>query len=61
MMTAAACNLQRISRMLLNNLYFSSNGNIFVLESKKKQQQRIVFQVKHKRKAISLKNQEFQR
>ena len=27
-MTAAACNLQRISRILPNDLYFSSNGNI---------------------------------
>ena len=26
-MTAAACNLQHISRMLRNDLYFSSNGN----------------------------------
>ena len=26
-MTAAACNLQRISRMLRNNLYLSSNVN----------------------------------
>ena len=26
-MTAAACNLQRISRMLRHDLYFSSNGN----------------------------------
>ena len=26
-MTAAACNLQRISRMLRNDLYSSSNGN----------------------------------
>ena len=27
-MTAAACNLQGISRMLRNDLYFSSSGNI---------------------------------
>ena len=26
-MTAAACNLQRISRILRKDLYFSSNGN----------------------------------
>ena len=26
-MTAAACNLQRVSRMLLKDFYFSSNGN----------------------------------
>ena len=26
-MTAAACNLKRISRMLRKELYFSSNGN----------------------------------
>ena len=32
-MTAATCNLQRISRMLRNDLYFSSNGNTCLISN----------------------------
>ena len=32
-MTVAACNLQRISRILRNDLYFSSSGNTCLISN----------------------------